>query len=178
MDVNPAAERQESDDIKHKRILVIGCGNVLIGDDGFGPAVIKYLSENSPVPEDVGLVDAGTGIRALLFNIILSQSRPEKIIIVDAIDVGRKPGEVFEVSLENIPAIKSDDFSMHQIPTSNMLRELRDECKVAVEVIAVQVQALPNEVKSGLSAPVSEAVKKVRDIICEKLDMAKQRRAI
>lgn len=171
MDLDPAADRYESDDIGHKRVLVIGCGNVLIGDDGFGPAVIKYLWEKSPVPADVGLVDAGTGIRALLFNIILSESKPVKIIVVDAIDVGRKPGEVFEVSLENIPAIKSDDFSMHQIPTSNMLRELRDECKVAVEVIAVQVQSLPDVVRSGLSAPVAEAVAKVSDMICEKLNI-------
>ena len=169
MDIDPAADRCESGDIGHKRVLVIGCGNVLIGDDGFGPAVIKYLWEKSSIPDDIGLVDAGTGIRALLFNIILSESKPERIIVVDAIDVGKKPGEVFEVSLENIPAIKSDDFSMHQIPTSNMLRELRDECKVAVEVIAVQVQALPSEVRAGLSAPVAEAVSKVHGLICKKL---------
>jgi len=171
MDFDPAVERQESDDIEHKRVLVIGCGNVLIGDDGFGPAVIKHLSEKASIPADVGLVDAGTGIREILFNIILSQSRPEKIIIVDAIDAGRKPGEVFEISLENIPALKSDDFSMHQIPTSNMLRELRDECKVDVEVIAVQAQSLPKEIKSGLSAPVSEVVAKVHNIICKKLGL-------
>ncbi|MBU2483326.1 MAG: hydrogenase maturation protease [Proteobacteria bacterium] len=171
MDLDPAADRYESEDIKHKRVLVIGCGNVLIGDDGFGPTVIKHLSERSSIPADVGLVDAGTGIRTLLFNIILSESKPERIIVVDAIDVGKKPGEVFEVSLESIPAVKSDDFSMHQLPTSNMLRELRDECKVAVEVIAVQVQSLPEEVRAGLSAPVSEAVAKVHGIICRKLDI-------
>ena len=155
---DPADERAESEDLEGKRALVIGCGNVLIGDDGLGPAVIKRLARTAGLPDWVGLLDAGTGVRKVLFNIVLAERKPERIIVVDAVDVGRVPGEVFEIGLKAVPAVKSDDFSMHQLPTSNLLLELREECLVDVRVLAVQVSNLPGEVRGGLSAPVAEAV--------------------
>ena len=45
-------------------ILVVGCGNILFKDDGFGPAVIDALNELSkdkPLPENTMTIDAGTG---------------------------------------------------------------------------------------------------------------------
>ena len=64
-------------------------------------------------------------MRKLLFTLCLSPVRPRRLLIVDAVDVGREPGEWFEIDPSEIPAIKLDDFSMHQVPTSNLLRELR-----------------------------------------------------
>ncbi|MBI4668963.1 MAG: hydrogenase maturation protease [Elusimicrobia bacterium] len=166
---DPAEERPEAEDMENKDILVIGCGNVLLGDDGLGPAAVKYLEAKGGLPRDAGLVDAGTGIRKLLFNIVLAEKKPKRIVIIDAIDAGKKPGEVFEIDLEGIPAVKSDDFSMHQIPTSNMLKELRDECGVDVRVIAVQVESIPSVLKTGLSAPVAAALDEVRRLVIQRL---------
>jgi len=157
---DPAEERAESEDLEGKRALVIGCGNVLIGDDGLGPAVIKHLARTGGLPDWVGLLDAGTGVRKVLFSLVLGEPRPQRIVIVDAVDVGRKPGEVFEIDLDAIPAKKADDFSLHQLPTSNMLKELRESCGVDIRVIAVQVESIPAEMRGGLSAPVSQAVER------------------
>ena len=82
-----------------KATLILGCGNILIGDDGFGPAVVDYLKEHCRVPDDVAVLDVGTGVRELLFNIILADKKPEKIIIIDAMDCNREPGEFFNVFL-------------------------------------------------------------------------------
>ena len=73
--------------------LILGCGNTLFGDDGFGPAVIDYLEKHCRVPEEVAILDVGTGTREILFNMVLSDKRPKTIIIVDAVDVGRTPGD-------------------------------------------------------------------------------------
>ncbi|MBI5245009.1 MAG: hydrogenase maturation protease [Elusimicrobia bacterium] len=167
MERDPADDRPEPERLEEKETLVIGCGNVLIGDDGFGPAFIKHLAERGGVPESVGLLDAGTGVRKVLFDLALSERRPRRIIVVDAIDVGRRPGEVFEIDLEGIPAVKSDDFSMHQLPTSNLLKELREECGVEVRVAAVQVESIPPEVKAGLSKPVAAAMGKAAELVLE-----------
>ncbi len=43
-----------------KKILVFGCGNPLLGDDGFGPAVIEHIMKIHTQAEDVGFLDAGT----------------------------------------------------------------------------------------------------------------------
>ena len=109
-----------------KPILVFGCGNILFGDDGFGPCAVEFLKNNYSIPSDVEVLNAGCSIRNILFDITLSDKKPKKIIIVDAIDAGRPPGEMFEIELEEIPENKLDDFSMHQLPTSNLLKELKE----------------------------------------------------
>lgn len=140
------------------RTLVLGCGNVLFGDDGFGCALVEYVNSHHVVPEDVCLLDAGTGVRKLLFTLSLSPVRPARLLIVDALDVGGTPGELFETDPAEIPAIKLDDFSMHQIPTSNLLRELQETCGVEVRILACQTGPLPEEIRPGLSPPLQAAV--------------------
>lgn len=143
-----------------KQVLVLGCGNELFGDDGFGPQTVEYLKKNNLIPENAEVINAGTSVRNILFNIILFEKKPEKIIIVDAVDAGRIPGDIFEILIDNIPENKCDDFSMHQLPTSNLLKELRELCMVEIKIFVCQVKNLPESVSPGLS-------KKIRDSIPE-----------
>ncbi len=152
-----------------KRILVLGCGNILFGDDGFGPAVAQDLKGRTDLPDEVFVVDAGTSVREILFDIVLSETRPRKIIIVDAMDKDRTPGRLFRPSIESVPLRKQDDFSMHQLPASNLVRELRDLCGVDVEVLACQVQNIPEAVSPGLSPPVRAAVSTATDTIVQEV---------
>jgi coenzyme F420 hydrogenase subunit delta len=145
-------------DFCRKPTLVLGCGNLLFGDDGFGCAVVDYLETHYRVPEAVCLLDVGTGVRKLLFTLCLSSTRPQRLLILDAIDGGRSPGEIFEIDPAEIPPVKLDDFSLHQLPTSNMLRELQETCGVEVRVLACQTGPLPEEISQGLSKAVSRAV--------------------
>ena len=149
-----------SDQQMSPRALVYGCGNVLFGDDGFGPAVVKYLQENHPLPGEIQILDVGTSIRDLLFDLVLSPQKPQKIIIIDAVDhAGRRPGEVFEIPVAAIPAEKIADFSLHQFPTVNLLQELQEHTGVEIHIVVVQVQDLPEEVRPGLSPAVAGAIK-------------------
>ena len=68
-------------DYWNKEILVLGCGNVLFGDDGFGPAVVEYLQENFEIPQEVCVMNAGLSVREIHFNMVLSDKRPKTIII-------------------------------------------------------------------------------------------------
>lgn len=143
-----------------KPVLILGCGNILFGDDGFGPGVVEYLKQNYSIPENAEVINAGCSVRNILFDIILAEEKPKKLIIVDAFDTGRMPGEFFEIPIEDIPGIKIDDFSMHQLPTSNLLKELKFLCNVYVKVYACQPENIPESVSVGLS-------KKLNDIIPE-----------
>lgn len=141
-----------------KRVLVLGCGNILFGDDGFGPAVIEHLKSDLEIPEDVYAEDMGTGVRDLLFTVLLGEKKPERIIVVDSMDVGREPGEVFRTMADYLPVEKTDDFSMHQVPTSNLLKELAEQAGVDVVLVSCQVKSIPKEISAGLSEPVKRAV--------------------
>jgi coenzyme F420 hydrogenase subunit delta len=154
----PQLGQAELPDFCRKPTLILGCGNILFGDDGFGCAAVEYLQTHYAVPEDVCLLDVGTGVRKLLFTLCLSPQRPRSLLILDALDVGRSPGELFEIDPADIPAIKCDDFSLHQLPTSNLLRELKEQCGVDVRVLACQTGPLPDEVRPGLSEPVRRAL--------------------
>ena len=140
-----------------KRTLILGCGNLLFGDDGFGPAVIEYLLRNYEIPDDVYVADVGTGARKLLFTISLGPVRPRQIIIVDAVVKGKMSGEIFELSLADLPLENIDDFSLHQVPSSNLARELRED-GVDVRVMVCQAGPIPRRVKPGLSDSLKEAV--------------------
>lgn len=143
--------------------LVLGCGNLLFGDDGFGCEVIAYTEKHCDVPESVCLLDVGTGIRKLLFTLCLSPMRPSRLLVIDAIDAGRTAGEIFEIDPAEIPVVKLDDFSLHQLPTSNLLRELQESCGVAVRVLACQTGELPESISHGLSKAVHDAVPKAAE---------------
>lgn len=152
--------------------LVLGCGNPLIGDDGFGPAVIQYLEEHHQLPDTVATIDCGTSIRDLLFDILLSPRKPGKIIIIDATSSSEfTPGEIREINIEQIQPEKICDFSLHQFPTTNMLKELKEESPIDLKVFVVQVTTLPDEVTVGLSEPVQTAVPRMCARIMEEIGL-------
>ncbi|MFH1231451.1 MAG: hydrogenase maturation protease, partial [Planctomycetota bacterium] len=148
----------ESPEYYSKETLVLGCGNILFGDDGFGPDVADYILSNYSIPENTAVLNLGLSTRGFIFDILLSEQKPKRIIIVDAVSYeGRKPGEIFEVPLNNLVKEKVDDFSFHQGPTSNLLKELRDICGVDVVIIAAQPESIPAEMKRGLTEPLKKA---------------------
>jgi coenzyme F420 hydrogenase subunit delta len=150
-----------------KSVLILGCGNVLLEDDGFGSAVAQQLQRDFRIPSDVCVLDTGTSVREILFDTILSDKKPLKIIIIDAMDCGLEPGELFSPDIDSFPKAKLDDFSLHQVPTSNLLRELRDLCGIEIDVVACQVAGACDRVNPGLSEPVSKAVGRAAEMIAK-----------
>ena len=148
-------------------IKVFGCGNVIMGDDAYGPSVVDKLNEVYDIPDHVEAVDVGTCVREYLFDYLLSkEGRPDRIIILDAVDfTDRQPGEVFEIRPAEIPAKKIHDFSLHQFPTVNLLQELEDNTGISVLILAAQIEFIPEEIAPGLSPAMSKAVIKA----CEKV---------
>lgn len=76
-----------------KKIVVIGCGNSLLGDDGFGPAVVEKLEKAGL---DAELLDAGTDETA----VVKALGGCGTAIVVDAAaKKGTAPGELLEIEL-------------------------------------------------------------------------------
>ncbi|WP_054029631.1 hydrogenase maturation protease [Desulfatitalea tepidiphila] len=139
--------------------LVFGCGNPLFGDDGFGPRVIEHLCAHHQLPRHVACLDIGTTIRDMLFDILLSPKKPRQIVIVDAMDIeGGVPGQLSEIDISQIHPAKICDFSLHQFPTTNMLKEIQEGTDIEVRVLVVHPTELPPEIRPGLSPAVAAAV--------------------
>ena len=149
-----------------KRCLVFGCGNPLFGDDGFGEQTIAHLLAHYTLPADVAVLDAGTAVRDLLFDILLSDQKPEQILIVDAMTVaGGIPGQIYTNAVDQIHPAKICDFSLHQFPTTNMLKEIQEGTAIGIHILVVHPEVLPAEVRPGLSPAVAAAVPRM----CEQI---------
>ena len=148
---NSKSEPCKNSEAIYRDVVVLGCGNILFGDDGFGPCVAEYLQNCVQLPQNISVINAGTSVQGILFDLILSDQKPKKIIIIDAVDAKRKPGEVFSLNADELPQNKVDNYTLHQMPTSNLLRELKEFCKVDVTIIAGQIDHIPEAVKPGLS---------------------------
>ncbi len=84
----------EPAEVRSQRILVAGVGNVLRGDDGFGPAVTELLGGLSDGAE---VIETGTGGIALLQELMVGCSG---LILIDAVDRDEVPGTVFYIEPE------------------------------------------------------------------------------
>jgi coenzyme F420 hydrogenase subunit delta len=147
--------------IHTKSCLVFGCGNTLFGDDGFGPEVVSDLENHHALPDHAACLDVGTSIRDFLFDILLAPGKPEQLIVVDAGDCrDKRPGDVFEIDIDEMNPKKTSDFSLHQFPTTNMLKELKTHTDMDVRILVGQIETIPDIVSPGLSPPMAAAVSK------------------
>lgn len=81
-------------------VAVIGIGNVLLGDDGFGPAVIGLLASGWEIPPEVELIDAGTpGLD--LAGLLCGR---ESVIFVDSVAAAAAPGTLLLLRDDELPA--------------------------------------------------------------------------
>jgi coenzyme F420 hydrogenase subunit delta len=146
-------------DFLKKPIIILGCGNILFGDDGFGPAVVEYLENHYSLPETVLLQDMGTSIQEFLFDLTIAPYKPKRVIIIDALSQeGRVPGELFEIDLSQFPQNKISSRPIHQFPSVNQIQELAGLTGTQFRILVVQSQFLPENVSPGLSQTVQAAV--------------------
>ncbi|TIC82982.1 hydrogenase maturation protease [Nocardioides sp. GY 10127] len=71
---------------------MVGCGNILRGDDAFGPVLVRTLYERG-VPEGVRLVDGGTAGMDVAFGM----RGAARVVLVDACATGAEPGTLYRL---------------------------------------------------------------------------------
>jgi hydrogenase maturation protease len=92
-------------------VTILGVGNMLYTDEGFGIHVAKRLTERYLFPDTVLVVDGGV----LGINLLGIISQPKHLIIVDIIRNGRPPGTFHRLAGTDIPRRIRVKNSLHQI---------------------------------------------------------------
>ncbi len=123
------------------KIVVIGCGNLLRGDDAVGPMLIRHLWSIG-IPDHVLLVDGGTAGMDVGFKM----QGARQVIIVDAASTGSAPGTIFRVpgaELEELPPLQglhSHQFRWdHSLAFARWL--LKDEYPSEITVLLIEVDS-------------------------------------
>lgn len=136
------------------QILVAGIGNLFLGDDGFGPEVVRRLAERGPAPGGVRIVDYGIRGMHLAFDLLDGCAA---LVIVDTVATGDAPGDVsvLRVGPEDLG---SGDFDAHGMNPVAVLGTLDSLGGTLPPTHVVGCRPLCVEDGIGLSDPVESAV--------------------
>lgn len=91
--VEPWRLIDDGDESSRVELLIIGCGNILRGDDAAGPVLIRRLWESGPVPDRIRIADGGTSGMGVAFEM----RHADRVLIIDASSTGAAPGTLFAV---------------------------------------------------------------------------------
>lgn len=134
--------------------VVLGLGNPLLGDDGFGLVVLDRLRHRRTWPTDVEFVDGGTWGLSLLPAV----TDAARLLVLDAVRTGAPPGTVVRGKGDAVPRWYRHPVSPHQVDlhevlaAATLLDAVPDLAVVGVEPLET------GELHLGLSAPVAGAV--------------------
>ena len=148
------------------QITVLGVGNILMQDEGFGVRVVEQLLHKYHFPENVQVLDGGTlGMELLRFLI-----GTDKLILVDAVSGMLPPGAIYQFSHDEVKAYFKEKVSMHELGIQDVLAVMEVLEKPAKEIRIFGVQPLTIDIGLEMTTIVTEAVDHVVEKLLELLN--------
>jgi coenzyme F420 hydrogenase subunit delta len=126
--------------------MIVGCGNPLQTDDGFGPAVIAELKKLS-LPDNVKVLDAGLAGPHYLFTLMAQSDIPvKKMVILDIMNFGGEPGEITRVTPDVLsPGAYTDPHSWGLREPLQVLAERTDIVIFGCQPESIDISQMDNE---------------------------------
>ena len=141
------------------KIAIVGIGNIMRRDDGFGPALVNRIKSKI----DALCIDAGPAPENYLGSII--KEKPDTILLVDAIHMERRPGYYDLLRKQDI---LRGGFTTHNMSPVMIIEYLEKETKADIYMLGVQ----PQNIFFGdeLSARLNRALRELSNIIVKTLE--------
>jgi hydrogenase maturation protease len=144
-------------------LLVLGVGNLLVGDEGVGVHAIRAL-ETEAWPAHVDLLDGGTGG----FHLLASLQGYRRIILIDATRDGAPAGTVGELRPRTFadfpPALGAHDIGLHDLlRAAALLGPLPDITVITVSIEELKPMTL--ELSPPVAAALPEVARRVRALV-------------
>lgn len=139
---------------RDSKVVILGVGNTLKGDDAAGPLVCECLSGRVPAR----VIDAGVTPENYIGSIL--EAAPDVLLIVDAVDFGGSPGQIRICTPDQVRRFA---FSTHALSLHSLVDVIRREKKL--EVYLIGIQAGRTRLGDCLSPAMREAVETVVDTL-------------
>ena len=148
------------------KILVVGVGNRLLGDEGIGPHIIDRLSRTHMSP-NVDMIDCGCD----LLSLALYMGQPEKIIVIDVIRGEGRPGEIYRFDYTRPTAANTKMRSAHQLGTADVLYllKLAYPALANTNITVIGVEPKTMELNAGLSKEVKKSIPELMRLALEEI---------
>lgn len=157
--------QEPSSPLAKQKTLIIGIGNILKGDDGLGVRVAEILSQKE-LPAGVQVEEVGTpGI-----DLMNRFEGWQKVILVDAVQMGEKPGTWKRFSPQDVRLIASGNvLSLHEPDLASVL-ELAQALKMLPdEIVIYGVEPLDLTFMAPLSSPVEAIINVIAEQILSEI---------
>ncbi|HUM03308.1 MAG TPA: HyaD/HybD family hydrogenase maturation endopeptidase [Thermoanaerobaculia bacterium] len=149
--------------VRPVRLLILGLGNVLCGDDGLGAAAVLRLQERYVFPEGVTVLDGGTLGLSLLPYI----EDAERVILVDAIRAEGPAGSFVRLSGDDVGPAVASRLSVHQVGVVDLLDAARWTGRLPDELVLLglvpQTLELSVVLSPALEASLPDLVERVAE---------------
>ncbi len=149
------------DDLHSPEIMILGVGCILYSDEGFGVRVIETIQQRYEFPDNVLVVDGGV----LGVNLLGVISKPDHLIVVDAIRNKGKPGDLYRLAGDAIPERIRAKNSLHQVDFLEALTLCQALDKVPETVILgvepEDIETLSTELTPTTQSKVDAVIEKV-----------------
>src|SRR5512139_995020 len=103
--------------LTQERKAILGLGNLLYQDEGFGIHALRVLQEAIDVPGDIEFVDGGV----LGMNLLPLVEESSHLLVLDAVNASQPPGTIVELKAEQIPLLTATKLSEHQVGFQEVL---------------------------------------------------------
>jgi hydrogenase 3 maturation protease len=140
------------------RIVFVGVGNRMRGDDGVGPALADLLKSRVPNAVDAGYAPEN-------YTSAIKRLKPAVIVFIDAVQFGESPAGY--ARLLDMSEIEQRRISVHNLSLDVIMGYLKEETGADVFMIGVQPKAIADEER--LSPDIAAALKKIEDAILRSL---------
>lgn len=144
--------------------LVLGIGNLLWADEGFGVRAVEALHAAFAFPAGVTLKDGGT-LGLSLYDDVTAARR---VLVLDAVDFGLTPGSLVVLRGDDVPAWGRTKLSPHQLGFNDVLALAQLNGRAPETVVAIGVQPVELGDFGGSLRPA------VRDRIPEAVALAER----
>jgi hydrogenase maturation protease len=170
---------------RRKAILVLGIGNILLGDEGLGVCAIEYMQAMAAgedveaiesdafgmeLREDVEFLDGGTG-GADLLDIICDR---RKVIVIDAIAAGLEPGSILRLTDDDLEVSPVGIRSLHDFGLVETLAMAKRLGCAPEEVVIVGVEPEDLSVGIGVSERISSVMPGIVDAVLREVVTVKR----
>lgn len=143
-------------DILKGKIVIVGIGNIIRGDDGFGPLLIEKIKGGV----EMMCLDGGIAPENYLGKI--TKENPDTVLIIDAVHLGKNPGEYEILKGEDIAKC---GFTTHDISPVMFIEYLTRETEANIYMLGVQPQGI--ELGSEMSNKLKTALEELSGKILE-----------
>jgi hydrogenase maturation protease len=149
-------------------VLILGIGNVLWADEGFGVRCVERLAETHSFDDNVRLLDGGTqGLYLLPFL-----EEADILVVFDAVDYGLEPGTMKIVENDEVPAFMgAKKMSLHQTGFQDVIAtaQLMGYCPETLLLIGCQPEEL-EDYGGSLRQIVADQIDPAIQIALERLE--------